>query len=277
MMDRLADFRAVFAEVVTARAGCSANTAVLGAFRTVPRHEFLGAGPWIVREDGAKTASCDPAVVYQDIGLGLTESIPTGLPSLHAALLDAVAVQPGDRVLQIGAGTGYFTAILAELVGPSGRVYAFEIDPTLAARAQRNLAGWPWVSVEARSGAQGNVPSADVTYVNAGIQQLPRQWIDALPVGGRMVFPLVAADGGAVFLVRRTAETAFPARFVCRARFVPCIGTQEEGAKSRLAQLLRDDGCLAVRSLRLDELDETVWFSGEGWWLSIQEPSLSRT
>ena len=54
--------------------------------------------------------------------------------------------------MQVGAGTGYFTAVLAELVGPSGRVCAFEIDEDLAATARTLLAEWPWVSVEARSG-----------------------------------------------------------------------------------------------------------------------------
>src|SRR5262245_16772212 len=116
-MDRFADFRSVFAHAVVARAGCAGNAAVLRAFQTVRRHDFVGPGPWIVREDGGATGSADPAIVYQDMGIGLTGAIPTGLPSLHASFLDALGVAPGLCVMQVGAGTGYFTAILAELVG----------------------------------------------------------------------------------------------------------------------------------------------------------------
>jgi protein-L-isoaspartate(D-aspartate) O-methyltransferase len=274
-MERIADFRNVFAHVVVARAGCPENEALRQAFTTVPRHDFLGPGPWIVREDGTRTATDDPAIVYQDIGVGLAPGVPTGLPSLHAALLHAVHVRPGHHVMQIGAGTGYFTAILAELVGASGHVDAFEIDDALAARARANLAPWPWVSVDARSGVRAPAQPVDLVYVNAGVQQLPRAWIDALSPAGCVVFPLVPAGGqGAVFVIRRGAGDAHPARFLCRARFVPCIGAQDEPASARLSEALRTDGCASVGSLRIghETPDDTAWFAGAGWWLSTASP-----
>jgi protein-L-isoaspartate(D-aspartate) O-methyltransferase len=270
-MERLADFRQVFAQAVVARAGCPANETLRRAFATVPRHAFLGPGPWIVCEDGTRTATDDPAIAYQDIGIGLSAGIPTGLPSLHARLLDVVRPAAGQRVMQVGAGTGYYTAILAELVGASGHVDGFEIDPALAARAQQCLAPWPWASVEPRSGIQVPEHPVDLVYVNAGVQELPRAWIDALAPGGRAVVPLVAADGqGAVYVLRREADDTCSARFVCRARFVACIGTQDAASGLRLAEALRSDGCEAVRSLRLDpeRPDATSWFAGDGWWLS---------
>ncbi|WP_347710510.1 protein-L-isoaspartate O-methyltransferase family protein [Methylobacterium tardum] len=91
-----------------------------------------------------------------------------GQPSLHALCLDALAPQPGETVLQVGTGSGYYTALLAHLVGPTGQVHAFEIDPDLAARATANLAPWPWVQVCARSGVADPLPAADAIYVNAG-------------------------------------------------------------------------------------------------------------
>jgi len=274
-MERLVDFRRVFAHVVVARAGCPENQSLLQAFSDVPRHEFLGAGPWAVTEDGTATASDDPALVYQDIGIGIATGIPSGLPSLHARLLDAIGLMHDWRVMQVGAGTGYFTAILAELVGSAGHVQAFEINEALATRARASLARWPQASVELRSGVGRPDHPVDLVYdliyVNAGVQQLPRAWIDALAPGGSLLVPLVATDGqGAVYLIRRGTGERHPARFVCRARFVPCIGTQDAASSARLSEALRADGCEAVRSLRLapERPDATSWLTGDGWWLS---------
>lgn len=270
-MDRLADFRSVYAQMVVARGGCSGNEALLRAFATVPRHAFVGPGPWVVAEDGTSTPTNDAALVYQDVGLGLAPTIPTGLPSLHARFLNALNVVEGERVMQIGAGTGYFTAVLAELVGPNGRIDAYEIEPTLARQAQDNLRPWPWVTVHARSGVAPTTGEVDVMYVNAGVQQLPPAWVRALSARGRMVFPLVPGDdAGAVFLVRRGRGDTHPVRFVCRASFVPCIGAQDDAATVRLAEAFRSDQCERVASLGIGAQapDGTAWFTGDGWWLS---------
>ena len=172
-MDRLSDFRAVFAEVVAARGACG-DPRIKAAFARVPRHEFVEPGPWRFAEDGPPTASTDPALLYQDLAVGLApdRGIPTGLPSLHARCLDACAPKPGENVVHVGAGAGYFTAIIAELVGPTGTVRAFEVDAALAAMAERNLAPWPRVTVEARSGTVAEGP-VDLIYVCAGVQQNP--------------------------------------------------------------------------------------------------------
>jgi len=139
-MDRIVDFQHVFAQMVVARAGSEAPE-ILAAFSRVPRHVFLGPGPWQVSERGGRTPSDDPALVYQDVGMGLSGSITTGLPSLHARNLDACRPRPGERVVQVGAGSGYFTAILAELVGDAGRVVAYEVEADLATRAQAEEGG----------------------------------------------------------------------------------------------------------------------------------------
>ena len=273
-MERLADFRNVFAQVVVARGGCAQNQALLRAFATVPRHLFLGPGPWVVSEHGARTLGDDPATVYQDIGIGLAPGIPTGLPSLHASLLDAAAPEPGDRVMHVGAGTGYYTAILAELVGPTGRVHAFEIEEDLAARAREHLAAWPWADVEARSGVAQPERPVDLVYVNAGVQQLPRPWIDALSPGGRLVVPLVPGSGqGAVFAICREAQ-GYSARLLGPARFVPCIGTQDAALGERLEATFRSAALTTVRSLQLGrEPPASACIAGDGWWLSSDPPA----
>ncbi len=275
-MDRLADFRSVFARAVMARAG-STDPHLLRAFSEVPRHEFIGASPWYFNEHGPPVVSDDPALLYQDVAMGLApeRGITTGLPSLHARCMAACELKPGEKVIQIGAGSGYFSAVLAELVGESGSVVAFEIDNALAKAAVRNLKRWRQVRVEATSGVSGISGSADVVYVNAGVQQLPRAWFEALAPGGRLLAPITpGAEEGGIFLVRRLAsKTVLQAEFVCRARFVPCLGAEDEAASALLKEAFAAGGHDAVRSLRLcpEAPDETAWFRGRDWWLSTRD------
>ena len=215
-------------------------------------------------------------MVYQDVGIGLARDrgIPTGLPSLHARCMAACRVKTGERVTHVGAGTGYFTAILAELVGERGQVAAFEIDDELAKRARENLVQWPWARVEASSGIALAASSADVVYVSAGVEDLPLAWLGALAPRGRLLFPLVPRDEeGAIVLVRSIgSEAAFAAEVVCRARFVPCAGTENEEVRRRLSDALWRRDVAAIRSLRIatEQVDESVWVLGRGWWLSTR-------
>lgn len=272
-MDRLADFRGVFADVVMARAD-SRDRTIRSAFARVPRHEFIGQGPWFFGERGEAVPSDDPAIAYQDVGMGIARGVPTGLPSLHARCIAACGPRTGERVLHVGAGTGYFTAILAELVGERGPVMAFELDPELAQRAQKNLAAWPWVRVEASSGVTFEKATADLVYVSAGVEELPLAWLRALAPGGRLLFPLVpAGEEGAMVLVRSIdSPSVFSAKLVCRARFVPCIGTENEATGRRLSEAFRQRDVDSIRSLRLtsEVPDDSAWFVGQGSWLSTR-------
>jgi protein-L-isoaspartate(D-aspartate) O-methyltransferase len=263
----------VFADVVTLRADCR-DKAVRDAFARVPRHEFMGQDPWFFTEHGEGVQASDPAIAYQDVGLGLTRGVPTGLPSLHARCIAACGVRPGERVIHVGAGTGYYTAILAELVGERGPVIAFELDRGLVQRAQKNLSQWPWVRLEASSGVTFEKATADVIYVSAGVEELPLGWLQALGPRGRLLFPLVpAGEEGVMVLVRSIGSpTIFSAKVVCRARFVPCVGTEDELVRSRLSDALRAGGVDSIRSLRIapEVPDESAWFAGGAWWFSTR-------
>ena len=288
MTDRSAKLRAFFARYVAERGGAR-DPRIERAFAAVPRESFAGPGPWSVFPAGpwsiwppgpsyVQTPDDDPAFLYQDvlIALDAARGINIGEPSLHAHCLDALAVRKGDAVLHVGAGSGYYTAILAHLVGPAGRVHAFEIDPGLAERAGRNLAGLPWVEVQARSGIADDLPKVNAVYVNAGITEPSRAWLDVLRPGGRLLFPLQAEHSlGGMLLVEkpRAGGTAWPARFVARASFIACQGRQdEETGRGLLAAFARGDW-QAVRSLRLvGEPGAACWAQGEGWWLSTEAP-----
>src|SRR5205085_2838220 len=101
------------------------------------------------------TDDAQPDHLYHDILIAIDPArrLNNGLPSLWACLYDQLELEPCVHVVHVGAGTGYYSAILAEIVGRNGKVTAIEIDPELAAIAQRNLAtAWPRAVVVATDG-----------------------------------------------------------------------------------------------------------------------------
>lgn len=280
-MERLQAHRSFFASLITAAAGVPAHEGRLAAaFASTPRERFVGNGPWKVPSPigYVETPTDDPAFLYQDITIALKEAaainapintpINNGQPTLHAVCLAALKPQEGETVLHVGAGTGYYTAVLARLVGAAGSVLAYEIEPDLAQRAASCLADLPQVTVHDRSGAEGPLPDCDLIYVNAGASAPLDVWLDALRPGGRLLFPLMPAQGpGGMLLVTHTSPDHLAARFVCRALFIPCIGARDEETAEKLSSAFKRDD--VVRSLhRGTPPGETCWCSGRGWWLS---------
>jgi len=221
-------------------------------------------------------SSDDPAALYQDILVGLLpeQGINNGEPSLHAKCIDAVSPTAGDVIIHVGAGSGYYTAILAHLAGSTGRVYAYELHQTLAQQATENLKPWPTVTVIPSSAAGAAVPNANVIYVSAGATRVPHEWLDALVVAERIVLPLTPNDrGGFMLLVTRLGQNAFAARSVSTASFIPCIGVRSDSEASALAAALDSRSPAEIRSLRREEPpDGSVWVAGDGWWLSTANP-----
>lgn len=253
------------------------------AFAALPRERFVGAPPWHLMGGGIGHRSTDdPLALYDDVlvSLDAARGINNGQPSLHAACIAACDPQPGDTVLHVGAGTGYYSAVLALLVGPRGRVIAYEIEPELAAQAARHLADWPQASVHAASGALGPLPAADAVYVSAGACAPLPAWLDALRPGGRLMFPLAPdADTGVMLLVTRGAAPAdaaraptYAARALMRVSFIPCVGGCDAHSAAALRRALATQPLATVRSLRRDDApDATAWAVGRGWWLSTRE------
>jgi protein-L-isoaspartate(D-aspartate) O-methyltransferase len=269
--DRSQKLRAFYAQLIAGDHG----ERVVAAFAAVPREPFAGPGPWWIKglgKDYVPTPDDDPAFLYQDALLALDagRGINIGMPSAHAMWLEALRLQPGDQVLQVGAGSGYYTAILAQLVGAEGRVFAYEIDPGLAARARKNLKEWPQVELHAQSAIADGLPKVDAVYVCTGITQPSWAWIDALRPGGRLLFPLQPPSGvGGMLLIERPAHgAAWPAKFVSRAAFIDCVGPQDAAAGQKLAAAFASRWD-QVRSFRIDDApDDSCWYAGDGWWLS---------
>ncbi len=271
-MDRIQASRAFYADMITANAGIPRTESRLcAAFASIPRERFLGPGPWkcSTPQGYVETPSDDPALLYQDITVAISVDPPinNGQPSLHALCLGALNVQATDVAIHIGAGTGYYTAILARL---AGSVRAFEIDPALAAKAARNLADQSNVTVEARSGTHCPLPACDCIYVSAGLTDPPDAWLDALRRGGRLLFPMTPDQGfGAMLLVTRERGEVFSAKFLVQAKFIDCAGAREESTAKELSRAFDERSMREVRSLhRHTGPDRTSWCVGKGWWLS---------
>jgi protein-L-isoaspartate(D-aspartate) O-methyltransferase len=252
-----------------------ASPEILAAFATVPRERFVGPGPWILQSEGEawKTPDGDPRHVYRDALIVLNEAkhLNNGQPSLwayHLALLD---VRRGNAILHLGCGTGYYTAILAELTGAQGKVTAMEIDTGLAYRARMALEPWTNVTVLHGDGARGPFAPIDAIAVSAGATHPLAAWLAAVKPEGKLLFPLTSTHGpGTMVHLKRVNADWFHAALVSSAFFVDFEGARDERTNAELRKALQRDQGAGVRSLRCDshERDQTCWLHGEGWCFS---------
>jgi len=159
---------------------------ISAALRDVPRHLFL---PHLPPED----AYLDDAIVTKRDADGQPIS-SSSQPAIMAIMLDQLTLAPGQRVLEIGAGTGYNAALMRHIVGPSGTVVSVDIDADVADRAREHLAsaGYPDVTVVAVDGAEGYAPGApyDRVIATVGVSDLAPAWLHQAAPGARIVVPL---------------------------------------------------------------------------------------
>ncbi|WP_255460564.1 protein-L-isoaspartate O-methyltransferase family protein [Edaphobacter albus] len=260
---------------MAAKAGVSLDSPIAKVFGEIPRERFVGDPPWRVFADESEGELVDdPALLYRDVLVQLKHegAINNGQPSLHAICLASLHLRSGEVAIHVGAGTGYYTAMLALLVGAAGRVDAYEIENDLAEEARKNLKEMIWVKVHTGSGTLDPLPECDVLYVSAGATSPLSVWLDSLRMGGRLLFPLTPEQGyGGMLLIARQ-EMGYSARFLCGAKFVGCEGGRDARTAEKLEGCFRKGHVREVRSLwRNDAPDETAWCAGDGWWLSTRE------
>ena len=191
-------------------------------------------------------------------------------------------IAPGRRARgACWTGTGYYTAILAHLVGPSGRVTGIEYDASLAARARANLASYANVAVIEGDGTQVPFDAADVIYVNAGCTRPATRWLDGLADGGRLIMPMTSDQGfggvapermasaGAVFRIERRGAD-YLAQWISPVAIFPCAGSRDEASERALAEAFTRGGWQKVTRLYRDQdvPDERCWLRGPGWCLA---------
>ena len=271
-----------YAEAVAAAAGVT-YAPVVEAFAAVPRERFLFPGPWTLPQPGVdrleETPDDDPRHVYVDrlVSLDAAKNLNNGVPSFWAGLFDALKPRPGERAIHAGAGTGYYSAILAHLVGRDGAVTAIEYEPRLAAHAKRAFADQPNVEVLQGDALALAAGAADVIVASAGLDAVPLPWVRLLNDGGRLLVPLTAPapqygpriGGGAMLLVTRRGA-AHDARFVSGTFIYHFMAGRSAAASARLQAALGEAlSPPEIASLRLEGApDDSAWLVGDGWWLS---------
>jgi protein-L-isoaspartate(D-aspartate) O-methyltransferase len=230
-----------------------------------------------------QTQDADPAHLYHDILIGIVpeRGLNNGEPSWHAFLLAHAKPASGEHIVHIGTGSGYYTAIMAEMVGPTGRVTGIEFDPELAARTKKNLARYANTMITAGDGAIASFDAANVIYVNAGATKPADTWLDQLADGGRLLVPLTTAKGfslsddrafalhGAVFLIERRGEDFF-ARWISPVAVFPCAGARDDASEQALARALQTGRWADVTRLyrHNDIPDERAFLKAPGWCLA---------
>ncbi|HXT68426.1 MAG TPA: methyltransferase domain-containing protein [Vicinamibacterales bacterium] len=268
--------RRIFAEEIQAVANLQ-STAVVDALATVPRERFLPPGPWTIRSEGdfmapaRQTPDADPKHVHHNLAVAIDagRTLFNGAPTVVAGAIDALSVGLGSRVLHIGTGLGYYTALLAECVGPKGRVLGIEVSHELAARAKDNLADRPWVEVRYGDAAAPFDEAFDTILVNAGVTHPLASWLDALAPGGRMIVPVTATMGpmttigkGPMLLLTATDDpTRLAARTAGFVAIYSAVGVRSDAANPRIGQALSKMPFAPVKSFRRDphQPDDTCW------------------
>ena len=165
--------------------GAIVTPQVREAFASVPRHLF------VPNVDVATAYADQPVFIRWDDGIPISSSTQ---PTMMAIMAEQLRLQPGHRVLEIGAGTGYNAAILAHMVGPGGSVVTVDIDQDIVDEAAGNLvnAGYGGVQVVCGDGFEGFSPGQpyDRIMVTVGAQDVSPHWVEQLRDGGIMVVPL---------------------------------------------------------------------------------------
>ena len=182
--DHAADLRHTLVESLVAK-GAIVTPPVREAFASVPRHLF------VPNVDVAAAYADQPVFIRWDEGTPISSSTQ---PTMMAIMAEQLRLEPGCRVLEIGAGTGYNAAILAHIVGKSGHVVTVDIDQDIVDEAAGNLskAGYDGVEAVCRDGYDGFPPgqSYDRIMVTVGAQDVSPHWVEQLRDGGIMVVPL---------------------------------------------------------------------------------------
>ena len=218
--DALADRRNAMVDLQIAARGIR-DPALLAAMREVPRHEFVVA---LLRRDA-----------YEDTPLPIEEGQTISQPYIVALMLEAARIGPLDRVLEVGAGSGYASAVAGRL---AAHVDAIERHPRLVELARERLArlGYDNVEVHGADGSIGWLPGApyDAILVAAGGPRIPEALREQLAAGGRLVMP-VGGEHGVQRLVRlvRQPNGRFEETDFGGVMFVPLVGAEGWSAEPR--------------------------------------------
>jgi protein-L-isoaspartate(D-aspartate) O-methyltransferase len=226
---------------------------VLAAMGEVPRERFV---PEAMRE-----------FAYEDGPLPIGEGQTISQPYIVALMIEAAEIEPGERVLEVGAGSGYAAAVMGRI---AARVFAIERHPALAAEARRRIAdlGYTNVTVIAGDGSGGLPDEApfEAILVAAGGDKVPEPLKQQLAIGGRLVVPVGGETLQSLLCITRTDQAEWSEADLGAVRFVPLIGAHgrwEDGRRAasnhRPADTLTLAECIAEAAEPLPEIDDPAF------------------
>ena len=194
------------------------NKSVLSAMRKVERHLFV---PQEVRD-----------LSYEDYPLPIGENQTISQPYIVGLMTELLDPKPSDKVLEIGTGSGYQAAVLAEIVS---KVYTIEIIPSLAKRAEKILKelGYTNVYVKTKDGFAGLPEEApfDSIIVTCAPPEIPQPLLDQLKENGRLVIPVGVEDQDLLLVVKKDGKSFI--KNIIPVRFVPMTGEIQKKVKER--------------------------------------------
>ncbi len=282
-MSALQEQRRYFAEELEAVCGLR-TPALVDAFATVPREEFLPPGPWLIRSETdflgvpRHTPDADARRVCHNVAVAIDPSrqLFNGAPSVLGLCIDRLELLPGQRVLHVGCGLGYYSAVMALCVGSTGQIVAVDVDEHLADTARKHLASLPYVTVCCDNGSQRREGLFDAILVNCGVTHPLPVWLDALRTGGRMILPLTAtmpamgAIGKGPLLLLTKRDTDFEAKLLTVTAIYSALGIRDTALNERIGRALMKGPYPRLNRLRRDPHDESTecWLHGTGFCLA---------
>jgi protein-L-isoaspartate(D-aspartate) O-methyltransferase len=268
-----------YAEEIQAVANLRSHRLV-DALAGVARERFLPPGPWTLRSEAdigggpRRTPDADPRHVYHNLAIGIDPSrqLFNGGPSVVAGAIDALGIGAGSRVLHLGTGLGYYTAIMGAVTGATGRVIGIEVDVDLAQAAARNVASTPWIEVRHGDGTDPIDGAFDGILINAGVTHPRDAWLDALKPGGRLILPLTATmpqmgpiGKGPMVVITRREDGAFDARILSFVAIYSAENLRDESLNAALGQAMSRGMFAPLKRLRRDvhEREAACWLHAE--------------
>jgi len=205
----------------------------------------------------------DPCQLYHNVVVVLDKAadINNGQPSALACWIDSMNLKSGERAYHLGCGVGYYTAIMAEVVGHEGAVTGTEVRGDLAARAKENLRGYPNVTVHAGDGATFDPGTCDAMLINAGVTHPSPFWLDRLSEGGRLIVPLTMAmrpSYGVGFMTKIIRHDGkFSAEIVTSVAIYSCTSMRDAEREPLLKTAMTGGGFTKMKLVRRDAHERT--------------------
>ena len=228
-----------------------------------------------------QTKDADPRRVYHNYSIAIdpARQLFNGAPGTVVPSIDALELKPGDRVLHVGAGLGYYSALMAHVVGSTGRVLALEVDQGLASSARANLTSMPAIEVRHDHGTTPWNDSFDAIFVSAGVTHPQPSWLDELVVRGRLVLPLTATmpamgplGKGFMTIFTKSSDDSFAARPLSMTMIYSGVGLRDEALNAALGRAMMRSPFPAFTRLRRDPHDAapSCWLHGPAFCLASE-------